>query len=530
MSTPSKYAPSRLTATIRKGREQGFLTYDELQDQLPGDLLDSDGLEPVVAMLADFGVEVLDEAPDADSFFPTRESVGDADADLDEFQAALAAQGDDRRGSQDPLRAYMRQMGNTELLTRAEEVVLAKRIEEGLGERNEAMAGCPAVIACARELWESVEQGELGMHELVAKAPGDATRAAAHKEPVELVVARQRLARLRDLHERFLQMLAKHGIYSDQAAKRRDELSRTFLRIDFQPAAIERMGGRLRGLAVQAREPGIGDRRARLELEAGMSIADLEAAYQRMTIGEAKARRAKNQLIEANLRLVISIAKLFRNRGMAFPDLIQEGNIGLMRAIEKFNHRRGFKLSTYATWWIRQAITRAIADKGRTIRVPVHRMDAARRIKRATSRIVQETGREAAVEEIAERVEMPIEKVNELLNLTPEPISLDMPIGDDEEFRLGTIIPDERADTPFDTAADLALQSNTRALLTGLDRREARILAMRFGIGMESEQTLEAIAKAFGISRERVRQISNRALRKLRAQGAAEDLRSFHED
>ena len=529
MNEPSKSTPSPLTATIRKGREQGFLTYEELQDQLPEHLLDGDGLEPVVAMLADLGVEVVDEVPDPDTFFSPIDDSRDADADLDEFRVALAARSEDGRVSQDPMRAYMRQMGNAELLTRAEEVALAKRMQEGLGERDRAMAACPRVIAYALELWERVERGELGMHKLVSKAQDD-THAAAQSEATGFTVARRRLARLRGLHERLAQAIDEYGIDSHEAARQRDSLSRAFLRIDFQPAKLERMGARLRELAGRARNAGGDDRRAEFELEAGLCVADLDAACQRMTIGEAKARRAKNQLIEANLRLVISIAKHYRNRGMAFPDLVQEGNIGLMRAIDKFDHRKGFKLSTYATWWIRQAITRAIADKARTIRVPVHRMDAMRRIKWENSRIVQETGREAAVEELAERVEMPIEKVNELLNLTPEPISLDMPIGGDEEFRLAAMLPDEAAEAPFDTAADLALRADARALLAGLDGREARILAMRFGIGMDSEQTLEAIGKAFGISRERVRQISNRALRKLRARGAVEDLRSFHED
>jgi RNA polymerase primary sigma factor len=533
MNEISKIGRSRLRATIRKGREQGFLTYDELRDQPPEHLRGVEALEPVVAMFADLGVDVVDDIPDPDVFFSPAESSGDEDAAVDEFEAALAAGRDDSRPSQDLMRAYMRQMGNAELLTREQEVALAKRLEEGLAARNEAIAACPGVVAEVLRLADRVEAGELAMHALIARVVHDDAaneRQDERGERPEFAIARRRLARLRVLHERFTRVVSRHGVDSEMAAKPRDTLARAFLRIDFQPASLERVGGRLREFAERARELEGEEHLARLEAETGLPIADLEAAYHRMTIGEAKARRAKNQLVESNLRLVISIAKRFRNRGMAFLDLIQEGNIGLMRAIDKFDHRRGFKLSTYATWWIRQAITRGIADKARTIRVPVHRMDAVRRVNRESSRILQETGRDAAVEEVAERVDMPIEKVNELLNLTRDPISLDTPIGDDEEFRLGAIIPDESAEAPFDTATDQALQADAQALLAGLDPRESRILAMRFGIGMNSEHTLEQIGNEFGISRERVRQIANRALRKLRAPGAAEHLRSFHDN
>jgi len=530
MNDQSKTGQSRLRAIIRKGREQGFLTYEELQDQLPDHLQGADGLEPVVAMFAELGVEVVEQIPDTNAFWPAAEIPEDGDTAVGEFEAALATGRDDSGPSQDPIRAYMRQMGNAELLTRDQEVALAKRIEAGLAERTEAMAVCPAVIAQALQLADRVQTGELGMHNLVIKALRGDAHVGAQVEPPEFAVARRRLARLRGLHEGLVRVLAEHGVDSDKAAKLRNMLAREFLQIDFQPASLERIGGRLRELAMQARDLDGHEQVARLESEAGLPIADLEAACHRMTIGEAKARRAKNQMVEANLRLVISIAKYYRNRGMAFLDLIQEGNIGLMRAIDKFDHRRGFKLSTYATWWVRQAISRAIADKARTIRVPVHRMDAVRRLKWASSRILQESGREVAREELAERVDMPIEKVNALLSLTREPISLDTPIGDDEDFHLGAIIPDEGVEAPFDAATDQALQAHARGLLGGLDPRESRILAMRFGIGMNSAQTLEEVAKEFGISRERVRQIAKRALGKLRASGAAEHLRSFHED
>jgi RNA polymerase primary sigma factor len=530
MSERSKTEQARLRATIRKGREQGFLTYEELRDQLPDHLQATDGLESVIAMFADLGVKVVDEIPDTNAFLPTAEILEDGDAAIGEFEAALATGVDDARPSQDPIRAYMRQMGNAELLTRDEEIALARRIEEGLAERSAAMAACPAVIAYGLQLADCVQRGELSMHKLVVKTPRDDALAGAQVEGAEFVVARRLLARLRGLHEGLLHVLAEHGVDSGKAAKLRGTLARAFLRIEFQPASLDRIGGRLRELAVQARDLDGPEHVARLESEAGLAFVDLEVACHRMTIGEAKARRAKNQMVEANLRLVISIAKYYRYRGMAFLDLIQEGNIGLMRAIDKFDHRRGFKLSTYATWWIRQAISRAIADKARTIRVPVHRMDAVRRVNRASSRILQETGRKAATEELAERVDMPIEKVNALLNLTREPISLDTPIGDDEDFHLGAIIADDGVEAPFDTATDLALQADARGLLAGLEPRESRILAMRFGIGMDAEQTLEEVGKEFGISRERVRQIADRAMRKLRASGAAEHLRSFHED
>ena len=544
---------AQLRATIRKAREQGFLTHEELQEHLSEYLQDADGRETVTAMFADLGVEVVDaaaETPGALSgalsgalpgVLPGDELPADGKEALDEFEAALAAAADDRSASQDPIAAYMRQMGNAELLTREQEVALAKRIEEGLKSRTQAMATCPAVIARALELVERVEAGELGLHRLVVKAALDETGrrdsiefggpgAESPVEGAEFAVARRHLARLRSLHKRFVRVLVEHGVASEEAAKLRAQLAREFLRVDFQRAQLECFAARLRELGVQARDRDQGEPVARFESEAGMPVAELEIAYRRMSVGAARARQAKDAMVEANLRLVISIARHYRNRGMPFLDLIQEGNLGLMRAIDKFDYRRGFKLSTYATWWIRQAISRAIADKARTIRVPIHRLDGLRRVKRASSRILQETGREAATVELAERVDMPIEKVNELLNLTPEPISLDTPIGGDEDLRLGTIIPDEGAAAPFDDATDLDLQADARALLDGLDPRESRILAMRFGIGMSSEQTLEEIGKEFGISRERVRQLAARALRKLRAPGVAEQLRSFHED
>jgi RNA polymerase primary sigma factor len=541
MKQNSEIGQARLRATIRKGREQGFLTYEELQDRLPEHLRDADGLEAVTAMFADLGVDVVDEAPEPAGLKLEVESPAEEDESIDEFEAALAVARSDRGLSQDPVNAYMRQMGGTDLLTREQEVALAKRIEQGLMDRTRVMAMCPAVIAGALRLMDCVQAGELGMHNLVIKASDDEqgngksgqVGAAGAEPPVEraeYALARRRFARLRRLHERFVRVLDEHGVASEEAEKLREQMARAFLRIEFQPARLEGIAGRLRELGERARDRDERDPVARLESDAGLPVDELEIAYRRMSIAEAKARGAKNAMVEANLRLVISVARRFRHRGMPFLDLIQEGNIGLMRAIDKFDYRRGFKLSTYATWWIRQAITRGIADKARTIRVPIHRIDGLRRVKHASSRILQETGREADSVEVAERVDMPIEKVNELLNLTQEPISLDTPIGGDEDFRLGAVIPDEAIRAPFDDVTDLALQADAKALLGGLDPRESRILEMRFGIGMNSAQTLEEIGKEFGISRERVRQIAVRALRKLREAGVAEHMRSFHED
>jgi len=528
MNEPSKSTPSRLRATIRKGREQGFLTYEELEDRLGDHLPGDDALESLVALFTELGVEVVDAIPAKPDFRAAHEADSEVEADaIEAFQAALAAHQDDASASRDPVHAYMRQMGQAELLTREGEVALAERIEQGLEERNRAIALCPGAVAYALQLAERVERGELAAHELLVKMPDDASAGAACAAPGKV---KQRFVGLRRAEQRLARVIASHGVDDTRAAEERQRLARAFLRIALQPKALERISKRLRGFTAEVRAAREAAVITRLEREAGVCSEELASLCQRMTIGEAKAQRAKNELVQANLRLVISIAKKYRNRGLAFLDLIQEGNIGLMRAIDKFEHRRGFKLSTYATWWIRQAITRAIADKARTIRMPAHRMDDLRRVQRESVRILQETGREPAVEEVAQHVGMPIEKVAEVLDLAREPISLDAPLGNDEDFRLGAMIADEGAEVPFDNAADQALEERTRALLDGLDERESRILMLRFGIGQDSEHTLETIGREFGISRERVRQISHRALRKLRAQGVAEHLRSFHED
>jgi len=519
-----------LREIIRRGKEQGFLTYEDLESELPEELRDESDLASMVGALAELGVDLVEEAPEGEGRWSAGDERADDEEAIDEFEAALAATASaDDRAAGDPVRAYMRDMGAVDLLTREEEVAIAKRIEAGMCKRNEAVASCPAAAADALTVAARVEAGELRMGTLVV-LPGDDADEGESAADEQLAECRRRLTRLRRVYRRYLRAGEERGIDDPETGRLRRDLARAFLDAGFQPMQLDAFAERLHALGSALRGEHTDKERAEIERAAGMPAEELKAARRHALAGEAKARRAKNEMVEANLRLVISIARRFTNRGVSFLDLVQEGNIGLMRAVDKFDYRRGFKFSTYATWWIRQAIGRAVADKGRTIRVPIHLVERMSKVNRVSRRIQQETGREAHPEEVAARANLSVEKVNDVLKLTRDAISLDAGIGREEDLTLGATIADEDAVQPFESTADIDLQADARAVLDVLEPRESRILAMRFGIGTGTEYTLAEIGREFGISRERVRQITERALRRLRDPEAADRLRSFHED
>ncbi len=601
----------QLKKLILKGKEQGFLTYSEINDHLPEDVHDTDQIEAVVAMINDMGIEVYDHAPDPDTLILKAETADEEVAE--EAEAVLASAVESEFGrTTDPVRMYMREMGTVELLTREDEIALAKRIEEGIRQSTEAIATCPTTIAKVLAMVDQIDAGELRLSDLVV----DFIDPNAINEPVplpapvhvpEVVEAREddeaegaplveedlgpdpeeaktRFARIRKLNDGLVRALDRYGIGSDEAKKIQRKLADELLQIKFVSKQVDGLSAEVRDLVEQARgreklimdicvnkarvprkaflnsfagsetnrrwldqliktKQGDADvlkahrdelasaqeKLIQLEARVRMPIGDLKEINRRMSIGEAKARRAKKEMVEANLRLVISIAKKYTNRGLQFLDLIQEGNIGLMKAVDKFEYRRGYKFSTYATWWIRQAITRSIADQARTIRIPVHMIETINKLNRISRQILQEQGREALPEELAERMEMPEEKIRKVLKIAKEPISMETPIGDDEDSHLGDFIEDKNALAPLDSATISGLRAATQEILNTLTPREAKVLRMRFGIDMNTDHTLEEVGKQFDVTRERIRQIEAKALRKLRHPSRSEHLRSFLE-
>lgn len=606
---------SRIKELITRGREQGYLTYAEVNDHLPEDISDPEQVEDIIRMINDMGINVFESAPDADALLLAEADTDEAAAE--EAAAALAAVETDIGRTTDPVRMYMREMGTVELLTREGEIEIAKRIEEGIREVMGAIAHFPGTVDHILSEYERVTtdagrlsdvfSGYIDPDDNIA-SPNDevpipgAKPAAAKQEGDEEEdgddsgddsedevesgpdpeLARQRFGAVAEQRDATLKVLKKHGRAHKDSVAAMAALAELFMPIKLVPkqfeALVERVRGALERLRAQeraimqlcvrdARMPradflrlfpsnetdqtwsgdlskrstkwaaALGEKNAAivacqqklidLEQETGLSVAEIKDINRRMSIGEAKARRAKKEMVEANLRLVISIAKKYTNRGLQFLDLIQEGNIGLMKAVDKFEYRRGYKFSTYATWWIRQAITRSIADQARTIRIPVHMIETINKLNRISRQMLQEMGREPTPEELGERMEMPEDKIRKVLKIAKEPISMETPIGDDEDSHLGDFIEDSTMQSPIDVATVESLKEATRDVLSGLTAREAKVLRMRFGIDMNTDHTLEEVGKQFDVTRERIRQIEAKALRKLRHPTRSEHLRSF---
>ena len=591
---------SRLKLLIAKGKEQGYLTYSEVNDHLPEGIVDPEQIEDIISMINDMGIAVHEVPPDVDALLLMGSTVDADDDETEEAAAALATIDSEFGRTTDPVRMYMREMGTVDLLTREGEIKIAKRIEKGLNQALAALAAYPPTIRTLIDQYGRVEAGEAKLTDLLTayidpnakedEIPTPKQRTAASEDDDEVEVdlgpdpreAAERFHRMRRTYRRLVATTEEHGWGAPQAGRLRQALVGQFMQIKLTPKLIDRLTSHLRGVIERVRDnerkimrmcvheakmprkrfidlfPGNESRVRwlhvqvrrnypwgdalkpfskdvkRLQLRLGVieregmvSITEIKEINRRMSIGEAKARRAKKEMVEANLRLVISIAKKYTNRGLQFLDLIQEGNIGLMKAVDKFEYRRGYKFSTYATWWIRQAITRSIADQARTIRIPVHMIETINKLNRISRQILQEKGREPTPDELAERMEMPEEKVRKVLKIAKEPISMETPIGDDEDSHLGDFIEDLNIVSPADSATAQGLRESTQNVLAGLTPREAKVLRMRFGIEMNTDHTLEEVGKQFDVTRERIRQIEAKALRKLRHPSRSDQLRSF---
>ncbi|PPK77450.1 RNA polymerase RpoD-like sigma 70 subunit [Methylobacter tundripaludum] len=591
---------SQLKQLIAKGKVQGYLTYAEVNDHLPSDIVDPEQIEDIIGMINDMGIQVYEVAPDEDSLITDSAAVTTDDEDAEEV-AALASVDSEFGRTTDPVRMYMREMGSVELLTRADELKIAKRIEEGQQQLVKAIARSCIVVEDFLQSFDNIsgEEGGIRLTDLISgfvdlSEPEDFVTALPVSEDVEETPAeeepkglnyeevKEKVEVLRKQLKTAAAAIKKHGYSSDKTDKEFEGLADLFMEFKWTPQYLKKLTAIIPNgvTAVREQEKLIMDicinyakmprkefiasfpehetssewfdqylnagskysetlkerekevRKAQkiladIEAEYGLTISGLKDINRRMSIGEAKARRAKKEMIEANLRLVISIAKKYTNRGLQFLDLIQEGNIGLMKAVDKFEYRRGYKFSTYATWWIRQAITRSIADQARTIRIPVHMIETINKLNRISRQILQELGREATPEELAERMEMPEDKVRKVLKIAKEPISMETPIGDDEDSHLGDFIEDAKVLSPVEAATIAGLRESTQNVLAGLTAREAKVLRMRFGINMNTDHTLEEVGKQFDVTRERIRQIEAKALRKLRHPSRSEQLRCF---
>ncbi len=595
---------SRIKELIARGKEQGYLTYAEVNDHLPEDISDPDQVEDIIQMINDMGIQVYEVAPDAETLLMTD---GDSSADeiaAAEAAAALAAVETEAGRTTDPVRMYMREMGTVELLTREGEIAIAKRIEEGVRELMHALSFWPGAVQGIADEYDLVEKEERRLPDIISGwlDPSDDVPSALPATPVPAADAQsndsdsdeettsgvdpeEAKARFGELKAQLLKVnkaVAKYGRSSKQTGKELEALGDLFKYFKLPPRQFEPLYDRARSYLGRVRReersimelcvryakmprktfikefpgneineewiPDIIQKKRdyseglrlvvddiiraqrklqQIEQDCHLDLVQIKEINRRMSIGEARARRAKKEMVEANLRLVISIAKKYTNRGLQFLDLIQEGNIGLMKAVDKFEYRRGYKFSTYATWWIRQAITRSIADQARTIRIPVHMIETINKLNRVSRQMLQEMGREPTPEELGERMEMPEDKVRKVLKIAKEPISMETPIGDDEDSHLGDFIEDITIVSPVDSATGEGLTESTREVLAGLTAREAKVLRMRFGIDMNTDHTLEEVGKQFDVTRERIRQIEAKALRKLRHPSRSDHLRSF---
>ncbi|WP_422447430.1 MULTISPECIES: RNA polymerase sigma factor RpoD [unclassified Endozoicomonas] len=598
---------SRLKELIARGKEQGYLTYAEVNDHLPEDISDPDQVEDIIRMINDMGISVYETAPDADTLLMAEADTDEAAAE--EAAAALAAVEQEAGRTTDPVRMYMREMGTVELLTREGEIQIAKRIEEGWREVMSALAQFPGSAQIVLDEYDRLTEEEGRLTDVISGYidPDDDTEITntddndieiddslddddddgddedseeegdSGLDPEE---ARERFTLLRDALEKATTAIATHGRDNSRAAL--EELAAAFMPLKLVPRIFDMLVFRIRNAVERIRDneravmqlcvrkskmprkiflkafPGnetnLGwidelaagsggyidalqnyreeivraqKKLANIEKEFDLSLVQIKDINRKMSLGEARARRAKKEMVEANLRLVISIAKKYTNRGLQFLDLIQEGNIGLMKAVDKFEYRRGYKFSTYATWWIRQAITRSIADQARTIRIPVHMIETINKLNRISRQMLQEMGREPTPDELAVRMDMPEDKIRKVLKISKEPISMETPIGDDEDSHLGDFIEDATMQSPIDRATGEGLKESTRMVLAGLTAREAKVLRMRFGIDMNTDHTLEEVGKQFDVTRERIRQIEAKALRKLRHPTRSDHLRSF---
>ncbi|RJG40077.1 RNA polymerase sigma factor RpoD [Motilimonas pumila] len=603
---------SQLKLLVTKGKEQGFLTYAEVNDHLPPDIVDPDQIEDIIQMINDMGIQVLESAPEDDDILMTEDTT-DEDAAEAAAQALASVESEIGRTT-DPVRMYMREMGTVELLTREGEISIAKRIEEGINQVQTSVSEYPEAIHYLLDQWDRYEAEEIKLSDIISGfidpneeetlAPtathigselseddlededddvsdDDEEEDEADKGP-DPELAKEKFTDLRNAHDKLLRIIEQHGRQDKKSKQAIIELADVFREFRLIPKQFDRMVNNMRSMMDRVRVqerlilkmvvdqckmpkkafvsvfPGNETDRSWLEdaiasdkpysaslsiikdevlrcivkmtaveEETGLNITTIKDINRRMSIGEAKARRAKKEMVEANLRLVISIAKKYTNRGLQFLDLIQEGNIGLMKAVDKFEYRRGYKFSTYATWWIRQAITRSIADQARTIRIPVHMIETINKLNRISRQMLQEMGREPTPEELAERMVMPEDKIRKVLKIAKEPISMETPIGDDEDSHLGDFIEDTTIHLPVDSATSESLKNATNDVLAGLTAREAKVLRMRFGIDMNTDHTLEEVGKQFDVTRERIRQIEAKALRKLRHPSRSEQLRSF---
>ncbi len=628
-----EHSTSQLATLIQMGKEQGYLTYAEINDQLPDSVTESDQIEDIIQMLSDVGIKIFEIAPDEDDIMLSDDGNDDEIA-ADEAAAVLASVESEPGRTTDPVRMYMREMGTVDLLTREGEIAIAKRIEDGVRDVQYAMTFWPGTVELVLSEYQETFEGEKKVSDIITgflDANTDDIEIGEGTDEIDLPVlpkkiladtdlddldaeneenqeelesddigndaeaddtsgldleeVKHRFTELEKLYQLAKTATEKHGRNSEQATQAYQDLANYFMLFKLTGRVSDIIMDMMREVYEDVRKherhimklvirrgkmpkeefrktfpnnetnlawlpnriagkPDFADNLSKIldevllhqgkianyEIQLGMDTNEMKKVARNMSVGEAKARRAKKEMVEANLRLVISIAKKYTNRGLQFLDLIQEGNIGLMKAVDKFEYRRGYKFSTYATWWIRQAITRSIADQARTIRIPVHMIETINKINRVSRQLLQEMGREPTPEELGERLDMDEAKVRKVLKIAKEPISMETPIGDDEDSHLGDFIEDSSINSPVDEATAQGLKEATREVLANLSDREAKVLKMRFGIDMATDHTLEEVGKQFDVTRERIRQIEAKALRKLRHPSRSEHLRSFLEN